>query len=189
ICNLVEAPNVIVVNSASAHRTLAELMDAARSKPGDVTMASIGPASNQHVAIETLKHASNIGLTYVPYPGSAPTVNALLGEHVTSLFAAYANVAEQISAGKLRALAAAAAKRIEALPNVPTVAESGYKDFELDNWFGVAAPAKTPKATVSQFVGWFTAALQAPDVRAKLLAQGLYPVGACGADYAAGLPK
>ena len=71
------------------------------------------------------------------------------------------------------------------MPNVPTVAESGYKDFELDNWFGVAAPAKTPKATVSQFVGWFTAALQAPDVRAKLAVQGLYPVGACGADYAA----
>src|SRR5262245_17338962 len=189
ICNLVEAPNVIVVNSASPYRTLAELMDAARSKPGEVTMASIGPASNQHVAIETLKHASNIGLTYVPYPGSAPTVNALLGEHVTSLFAAYANVAEQISAGKLRALAAAAAKRIEALPNVPTVAESGYKDFELDNWFGVVAPAKTPKATVSQFAGWFTAALQAPDVRAKLAVQGLYPVGACGADHAALLRK
>jgi tripartite-type tricarboxylate transporter receptor subunit TctC len=189
ICNLVEAPNVIVVNSASAYRTLAELMDAARSNPGDVTMASIGPASNQHVAIETLKHASNISLTYVPYPGSAPTVNALLGEHVTSLFAAYANVAEQINAGKLRALAAATQKRIEALPNVPTVAESGFKDFELDNWFGVVAPARTPKETVSQFAAWFTAAMQVPDVRAKLAVQGLYPVGTCGADYAALLRK
>ena len=189
ICNLVEAPNVIVVNSASAYRTLAELMDVARSNPGDVTMASIGPASNQHVAIETLKHASNISLTYVPYPGSAPTVNALLGEHVTSLFAAYANVAEQINAGKLRALAAATQKRIEALPNVPTVAESGFKDFELDNWFGVVAPARTPRETVSQFAAWFTAAMQVPDVRAKLAVQGLYPVGACGADYAALLRK
>lgn len=189
VCNLVEAPNVIVVNSASPYRTLAELMDAARSKPGDVTMASIGPASNQHVAIETSKRTSNISLTYVPYPGSAPTVNALLGEHVTSLLAAYANVAGQISAGKLRALAAATPRRIEALPNVPTAAESGFKDFELDNWFGVVAPANTPKETVSQFAGWFTAALQAPDVREKLAVQGLYPIGACGADYAAILRK
>ena len=185
ICDLVEAPNVIVVNSASTYRTLAELMDAARSKPGEVTMASIGPSSNQHVAIETLKHASNIGLTYVPFPGSAPTVNALLGEHVTSLFAAYANVAEQIRADKLRALAAAAPRRIDALPNVPTVAESGFRDFELDNWFGIVAPAKTPKETASRFASWFTAALQAPDVRSKLAFQGLYPVGTCGADYAA----
>src|SRR5215471_6034702 len=111
ICNLVEAPNVIVVNGASSYRSLDQLMNAARSRPGDVTMASIGPASNQHIAIEAVKRASNVGLTYVPYPGSAPTVNALLGEHVTSLFAAYSNVSEQISAGKLRALAVAAPRR------------------------------------------------------------------------------
>jgi tripartite-type tricarboxylate transporter receptor subunit TctC len=181
ICDLVEAPNVIVVNGASPYRTLAELMSAARPKPGDVTMASIGPASNQHIAIETVKRTSNISITYVPYPGSAPAVNALLGQHVTSLLAAYANVEEQITAGNLRALAAATQKRIEALPNVPTVTEAGYKDFELDNWFGVVAPAKTPKETVSQFVSLFTAALQVPEIQAKLATQGLYPVAACGA--------
>jgi tripartite-type tricarboxylate transporter receptor subunit TctC len=189
ICDLVEAPNVIVVNGGSPYRTLAELMNAARSKPGDLTMASIGPASNQHIAIETAMRAAKISLTYVPYPGSAPAVNALLGEHVTSLYAAYANVAEQISAGKLRALAAATQKRIEALPNVPTVAESGYKDFELENWFGVVAPAKTPKETVSQFAGWFTAAMQVPEVKAKLAIQGLYPVAICGADFGSLLRK
>src|SRR5262249_13163778 len=141
ICNLVEAPNVIVVNSASSYRSLGELMNAARSRPGDVTMASIGPASNQHIAIEAVKR--NVALTYVPYPGSAPTVNALLGGHVTSLLAAYSNVSEQISAGKLRALAVAASKRIDALPDIPTADEAGYRDFELENWFGVVAPAKT----------------------------------------------
>lgn len=189
ICKVVEAPSVIVVNSASPYRTLAELMNAARSKPGAVTMASVGPASNQHIAIERIKRSSGASLTYVPYPGSAPTVNALLGEHVTAVFAAYANVAEQISAGKVRALAAATLKRIEALPNVPTVAESGYKDFELDNWFGVFAPAKTPKETVSRLVGWFSASVQLPEVKAKLAVQGLYPDGTCGADYAALLRK
>jgi tripartite-type tricarboxylate transporter receptor subunit TctC len=189
ICDLVEAPNVIVVNGASPYRTLAELMSAARSKPDDVTMASIGPASNQHIAIETVKRRSNISITYVPYPGSAPAVNALLGQHVTSLLAAYANVEEQIIAGNLRALAAATQKKIRALPNVPTVTEAGYKDFELDNWFGVVAPAKTPKETVSQFANLFTAALQVPEIQAKLATQGLYPVAACGLDYAALLRK
>ena len=104
VCDLVAAPNVIVVNSASPYRTLADLVIAARSKPGDLTIASIGPASNQHMAIEMLKRMANIDLTYAPYSGSAPTVNALLGEHVTSLMAAYANLAEQSEAGKLRAL-------------------------------------------------------------------------------------
>jgi tripartite-type tricarboxylate transporter receptor subunit TctC len=189
ICKLVEAPNVIVVNSASPYRTLAELMNAARSKPGDVTMASIGPASNQHIAIATQKRMSKIDLTYVPYPGSAPAVNAVLGEHVTSLFAAYANVGEQIAAGRMRALAAATAKRIEALPDVPTVAESGYSDFELDNWFGVVAPARTPKESVAQIAGWFVAAMQVPEVRTKLTNQGLHPSGICGADFAALLRK
>jgi tripartite-type tricarboxylate transporter receptor subunit TctC len=189
ICNLVEAPNVIVVNSAAPYRSLGQLMDAARSRPGDVTMASIGPASNQHIVIEAVRRGSNVGLTYVPYPGSAPTVNALLGEHVTSLLAAYSNVSEQISAGKLRPLAVAAPRRIEALPDIPTVEEAGYKDFELDNWFGVIAPAKTPKEIAAQMAGWFTAAMQVPDIRAKLIAQGLYPVGACGSDFAALLRK
>jgi len=189
ICNLVEAPNVIVVNSASSYRSLGQLMDAARSRPGEITMASIGPASNQHIVIEAVKRASNIGLTYVPYAGSAPTVNALLGEHVTSLLAAYSNVSEQINAGKLRALAVAAPRRVEALPDVPTVAEAGYKDFALENWFGVIAPAKTPRDIAAQFAGWFTSALQVPDIRTKLVAQGLYPVGACGADFAALLRK
>jgi tripartite-type tricarboxylate transporter receptor subunit TctC len=189
ICKLVDAPNVIVVNSASPYRTLGELMNAARAKPGDLTMASIGPASNQHIAIVTQRKSSNIDLTYVPYPGSAPAVNALLGEHVTSLFAAYANVGEQIATGRLRALAAATANRIEALPDVPTAAEGGFKDFEVDNWFGVVAPAGTPKEIVTQISGWFVAALQAPEVKAKLATQGLYPLGICGTDFAALLRK
>jgi tripartite-type tricarboxylate transporter receptor subunit TctC len=189
ICNLVESPNVVVVNAASPYRKITELMDAARAKPGEITMASIGPASNQHIAIEAQKRVSNINLTYVPFAGSAPAVNALLGEHVTSLLAAYANVAEQITAGKLRALAAAAQSRIAALPDVPTVAEAGYRELEMDNWFGLVAPAKTPKDTVSQFAGWFSAAMQVPEVKTKLALQGLYPVALCGADFSSLLRK
>jgi tripartite-type tricarboxylate transporter receptor subunit TctC len=90
---------------------------------------------------------------------------------------------------KLRALATGSRTRIESLPKVPTVAESGYTDYEIDVWLGVVAPAKTPKETVSRLAGWFTAATQVPEVKAKLIGQGLYPVGTCGAEFGALLRK
>ena len=128
-------------------------------------------------------------MTFVPYPGGATVVTAVLGEHVTSALSDYPGAAEQLKAGKLRALAVAAETRIGALPDVPTVAEAGYKDSESDLWFGLAAPAKTPKQTISELADWFTAAMQAPDVKAKLAIQGLYPVGMCGMDFARYLRK
>jgi tripartite-type tricarboxylate transporter receptor subunit TctC len=195
ICNLVRSPLLIVVNSASPYRTLGDLLSAARTKPGDLTLAGAGPGSTLHIAFEMLKRAANINITFVPYPGDAPAVNALLGEHVTSVFAPYPGVAEQLKAGRLRALATASRARDEPLPDVPTVAESGFvaqsgfKDYETDFWNGLVAPAKTPKETVSQLAGWFTTALQAQETKRKLAAQGLFPVGMCGADFAALLRK
>jgi tripartite-type tricarboxylate transporter receptor subunit TctC len=189
ICYLVSAPTVIAVHAASPYRTIADLLDAARAKPGDLTLASFGPATAFQIAFEKLKRAADVNMTFLPYPGVAPAINALLGEHVTSVFASYSTASEQLNAGKLRALAVASRTRIERLPDVPTVAESGYKDYELDYWLGALAPAKTPKETVTQLAGWFTAALQAPELRAKLVPLGLYPVGMCGADFAALLRK
>jgi tripartite-type tricarboxylate transporter receptor subunit TctC len=136
-----------------------------------------------------LKHTTNVNMTFIPYPGIAPAVNALLGERVTSYFGNYRDVAEQINAGKLRGLAIATRTRIEPLPDVPTAAESGYKDLEVDNWFGLFAPASTPKEAASQIAGWFSAALHAPEVKAKLVVQGFYPVGICGVDFGAFIRK
>jgi tripartite-type tricarboxylate transporter receptor subunit TctC len=189
ICDLVSAPTVIVVNSASPYRTLADLLNAARAKPGDLTLAGFGPATGFQIAFEKLMRAANVNMTFLPYPGAAPEINALLGQHVTSVFATYSTASEHLSAGRLRALAVATRTRIEQLPDVPTVVESGYKDYELDYWLGVLAPADTPKKTVSQLAGWLTAALQAPEFRAKLVPLGLYSVGICGADFAALLRK
>ena len=185
ICYLVKSPQIIVVNAASPYRTLADLMNDARQKPGELTIASAGPASSPHIAIEALKHAAGVNVNFIPYQGSTPAVNALLGEHVTAVMASYPNVAELITTGKLRALATASAARIEPMPNVPTVAESGFKDFEADIWFGLVAPAKTPGEAISQLGTWFTAALKDPEVTPKLAAQGLFPVGTCGGDFAA----
>ena len=94
-----------------------------------------------------------------------------------------------VKSDRLRLLAVTGAQRSSAMPDVPTVAESGYKDFALDVWFGLFAPAKTPKETLSELTGSFTAALQAPETRSKLAVQGLFPVGTCGADFGAFLRK
>jgi tripartite-type tricarboxylate transporter receptor subunit TctC len=189
ICQLVSFPPVIVVSNASPYRTLADLLDAARAKPGGLTLASLGPGSASQIGVEMLKRAAKADIAFIPYPGYAPAINALLGEHVTSVLADYSGVAEQLKAGKLRALATTSRTRIEPLPDVPTVVESGYKDYELDIWNGVLAPAKTPKETASRLAGWFTAALQAPEVNSKLVAQGIYPVGVCGSNFATLLRK
>src|SRR5262249_44333847 len=158
ICNLATSPMVIVVNSTSPYRTLTELFNAARAKPGDLTMASVGPASAVHIAVETLKRAANVNMTYVPYSGSGPAVRALLGEHVTSALAEYPTAAEQLKAGKLRVLAVASRARNEELRNVPAVAEPGYNDDVAASWWGLFAPAKTADETLSQLVRWFAAA-------------------------------
>jgi tripartite-type tricarboxylate transporter receptor subunit TctC len=189
ICYLARSPTVLVVNSASPYRTFADLAAAARAGPGALTLASAGPATSFHIAIEVLKRAADVNLTYVPYPGDPPAINALLGGHLTSMFANYATVMEQLNAGQLRALATGSRTRIEPLPEVPTFAESGYKDYEVENWFGVVTPAKTPKKTIGQLIGWYTAALQVSEIKAKLAVQGLFPVAMCGADFAAHIRK
>jgi tripartite-type tricarboxylate transporter receptor subunit TctC len=185
VCYLVSVPNVIAVNGASSYWTLADLLTAARADPGALTLASVGPASSLQIAFEKLKRAANVEMTFVSYPGGAPAISALLGEHVTSVLAAYSTVAGQLSSAKLRVLVVATKTRIEPLPDVPTIAESGYKDYQLDFWLGLVAPAKTPKETTSRLAGWFTAAIQAPEVKAKLVAQGMYPAVTCGADFTA----
>jgi tripartite-type tricarboxylate transporter receptor subunit TctC len=183
VCYLVSSPGIIVVNSASPYHTLNDLLNAARAKPGQLTLASVGPATAQHIGFERLKRAANVDMTYVPYSGGAPAINALLGGHVSAVFAEYAPLAEHIKAGKLRALATSSRKRIESLPDLPTVAESGYKDYEVDLWWSLFAPANTPKEIVVKLAARFTAALQASEVKAKLAGQGFSPVGMCGADF------
>ncbi len=189
ICLLTRAPTLIVVHAASPYRTLSDLLDDARKRPGQVTIASIGPGSPYHLGVEELKRAANAELVFVPYQGNALAVNALLGQHVTAMFGTYSNVAQQLKAGTLRAIAAGKRSRIEPLLDLPTVAEQGFKDYDVDAWFAALAPAKTPNDAVAQLAQWFTAAMQVPEAKEKLAAQGLYPVAACGADFTAHLRR
>ena len=185
VCGLVRVPTVIAVNGAAPFRTLADLLGAARARPAQLTVGSLGPATDLQIEFENLKRAANVNMIYVPYPGVAPAVNALLGEHVTSIFTSYSSASEQLKAGKLRALATMTRTRIDAVPDVPTVAESGYPDYEAEPWFGLFAPSRTPQETLSQLGEWFVAAVRAPDVEQKLAMQGIYVTGTCGADFSA----
>src|SRR5262249_50138725 len=184
ICNLVSAPTVIVVNSASPYRTLSALLDDARAKPGQITMASIGPASSFQLGFEMLKRAAKVDMTFVPYPGNAPALNAVLGQQVTSMFATLSNVSEYLKAGQLRALAVGNRARAQPLPDTPTVIESGYADFDIDAWFGAFAPAATPAPALNEVEHLFTAALAESAVKKKLAVQGLFPTLSCGNGFA-----
>ena len=152
--------------------------------PGELSLAFNGPATTQHIASEMFKRATGVNLTYVPFSGGVPAVTALLGGHVTSAIANYSEIAEHLPAGKLRPLAVAARERFGPLPEVPTMAEAGYPDVLATAWFGMVAPAKTPMQTVAQIGAALKAALAVPEIGSKLVAQGLYPDGTCGAEFA-----
>jgi tripartite-type tricarboxylate transporter receptor subunit TctC len=185
ICVLARVPMIIAVNSSSPFASFADFIAEARAKPGDLTIAGTGPATVFHIGVEKLKRVAKVDLTFVPYSGGGPVLNALLGDHVSAMLNSYATASGQLQAGKLRALAAAMHQRIDALPQVPTVAEFGYGDYNVDFWVGLFAPAKTPKDITAQIEGWFKAAIVAPEVQGKLKIQGLNPVMICGNDFAA----
>jgi tripartite-type tricarboxylate transporter receptor subunit TctC len=188
VCYLVSSPGVLAVNAASPYRTFADLMEAVRTRPGQLTFASAGPGSTHQVGFEKLKHDAGLDFLYVPFSGGGPAINALLGNHVTAVLAEYAPLSEHLKAGTLRPLAVTSTARVAGLPGVPTIAET-YPGFEVDFWWGLFAPAHTPDALLSQLAEWFTEAMQKPEVKAKLNELGFFPAGICGQDFAALLRK
>ena len=183
VCYLAATPMVLVVLGSSPYRTLDDLITAARAKPGELAFASGGPGSSLHVAIEVLKRTANINVTYVPYGGTAPAINALMGNHVAAVWADYPTVVSQLASGTLRGLVTTSRTRVEALPDVPTFDETGIAKYEDGIFYGVMAPARTPDVQIKALADAFLAALKAPATQPKLAQQGLFPVGACGAPF------
>jgi tripartite-type tricarboxylate transporter receptor subunit TctC len=179
ICLLALSPQLLTVNAASEFRSLPDFMNALRQRPGELSIATVGPATTQHIGIEVFRRAAQVNFIYVPYPGGAPAVNALLGQHVNAVLTNYSELVEQLNAGTLRPLAVASLKRLDELPNVPALAET-YKDYQTVAWFGMVAPAGTPKDAISRLSTALTAALEVPEIKTKLLGLGLYPSALCG---------
>ncbi|MGH6674021.1 MAG: Bug family tripartite tricarboxylate transporter substrate binding protein [Xanthobacteraceae bacterium] len=185
ICQLASVPVVIAVSSKSRYSSLSDLFNVARASPGRLTMAGIGPGSTTQLAFEKLKHDAKVDMTFVPYPGTAPAAEAVLGQHVTAYFGESTFVAAQAKAGTMRVLAVASSHRSMLLPNAPTLAELGFGNVTADIWFGVLAPAKTPQQTVDNFAALYKAALAPPVVKTKLRTLGLYPAPVCGPAFGA----
>ncbi|MGZ5572011.1 MAG: Bug family tripartite tricarboxylate transporter substrate binding protein [Usitatibacter sp.] len=171
----VTSPLVLAVNPTLAARSLAELGDLSRASPGKFSYGTVGPATTQQMLGEILKGDSKIDWVYVPYPGGAPSVTALLGNHITAVIANYSELSQQLAAGKLRALAVGSAERLDALPDVPTIAELGFDPAMGTIWFGFVAPAGTPRVAIERLQNDIGRALKVPAVREKLVAQSLYP--------------
>ena len=130
-----------------------------------------------------LKRSAKIDMTFVPFPGTAPAINSLMGGHVTAVFADYPTVVGHLKSGTLRALLTASPKRVPDLPNVPTFVEAGHAKHEAEIFYGIVTPAKTPGDGLKQLQDTFAAAIKAPDVQPKLALQGLFPVGLCGKPF------
>jgi tripartite-type tricarboxylate transporter receptor subunit TctC len=185
ICQLAATPMILVVQGSAPYRSVQDLIAAAKAKPGQLSFASGGPATSLHIAIEVIRRATAIDVNYVPYGGSLPAINALMGGHVQAVVADYPTIVGQLKAGTLRGLATTSPQRVEALPDVPTLNETGVTRYEDGVFYGVVAPANTPAPQIKALSDSFIAALKAPAVQPKLAQQGLFPVGACGAPFGA----
>lgn len=168
-------PNVLVVNAGAPTRTLKEFVDRARANPGRLSYSSGGNGSAAHITFELLKLRAGIFVTHIPYRGAAPAVSDVIAGQVDAIFTGAPALLPHVKSGRLRALAVSSAQRIAALPEVPTVAESGYPGFEADQWYGIVAPAGTPADRVNQLNAEINKALALPEVAQQLAVEGAVP--------------
>ncbi|MBV7541633.1 tripartite tricarboxylate transporter substrate binding protein [Acidovorax sp. sic0104] len=185
----VNFPNVLVVHQDAGARTLAEFVQLSRRKPGSVDFASTGAGSASHLAGELFNQRAGIDMTHVPYKGGAPALQDLLGGRITSYFAAPPTAMPHVETGKLIPLATTGLTRPAYLPNIPTVAESGYPGFEALNWYAFVAPGKTPPAILDRWNQEIVKVLNDAGVKEALNKHGLTPQPTTRAELTAFMKK
>jgi tripartite-type tricarboxylate transporter receptor subunit TctC len=178
-------PNVLEVTPSLPVNSVADLIKLAKEKPGQLNFASSGNGTSIHLSGELFKSMAGVDMTHVPYKGSALALVDLVGGQVQLMFDNLPSSLPQIKAGKLRAIAVTSAQRAPALPNVPTIAESGLPGFEASSWFGIVAPAGTPPAVINRINAEVNQWLHAPETTEKLLAQGAIAAGGSPEQFAA----
>ena len=186
-------PQILVANPQLPANTIAELVALARAKPGTLSYASVGNGSPGHLAGELFKLRTGTLMTHIPYRGGGPAVTDVIGGQVPLLWVSIPAAAQFVKTGKLKALGVSTLKRSAAFPDLPTLQEAGVADFEVDSWYAMFVPAKTPRAVVDRLNKALNTVVAEPAIREKLLAQGAEGVGgtpeALGATVAAELPK
>ena len=170
------SPFVLDVHPSVPARNLKELITLAKANPGKLTFGTAGPGSVSHLGIEMLKSMANVNFLHVPYKGVAPAMISLLGGETDLLYDPVLTSLPHVKAGKIRALAIGAGKRSPLLPEVPTVAESGVPGFEASSWFGIVAPAATPREIVARLHATLVRTIGDKEVTQRLLSQGMEPV-------------
>ena len=178
-------PNVLEVTPSLPVNSVADLIKLAKEKPGELNFASSGNGTSIHLSGELFKSMAGVNMTHIPYKGSAPALADLVAGQVQLMFDNLPSSLPQIKAGKLRAIAVTSAQRAPALPNVPTIAESGLPGFEASAWFGIVAPAGTPPAIVNRINADVNQWLRTPEAKDKLLAQGAIADGGSPEQFAA----
>jgi tripartite-type tricarboxylate transporter receptor subunit TctC len=170
-------PQILVANPQFPANNVAELIAMAKAQPGTLAYASVGVGSPGHLAGELFKLRTGTQMTHVPYRGGGPAVTDVMGGQVPLLWVSIPAAAQFVKTGKLKALGVSTLKRSAAFPDVPTLQEAGVPDFEVDSWYAMFVPAKTPKAVIDKLNRALNATLQDPEIREKLLAQGSEAVG------------
>ena len=170
-------PNVLEVHPSVPVKTVKDLIALAKSTPGQLTYASSGNGTSIHLSAELFKTMADVNMLHIPYKGSAPAVTDLIAGQVQLMFDNLPSSLAQIKAGKLRAIAVTTLKRSPALPDVPTIAESGLPGYDASSWFGMHAPAGTPKDIIAKIHGVVAKSLQTPQMIERLSSQGAEAVG------------
>ena len=184
ITNVASGPMLVVVPDGSPVKSVKELITLARAKPGSINFGSAGVGSQVHLAGENFAHAAGIEITHVPYKGEAVAYTDLIANQIQLMVGNFAAASALLGNGRLRALAVTGKERSQQLPDVPTAAESGLPGFENTGWFGLLAPAGTPRDILAKVQRDTAAVLAETDTKARLYVQGMTPVGNSSAEFA-----
>ena len=179
------APLFLVVHPKIPVTSVKELIAYAKTRPGELNFCSAGNGSGSHLAGELFNTMAGVKLTHIPYKGSGPAITELIGGQVQLMFAGIVPIDPHVKAGRVRGIAVSSAKRSAAVPQVPTITESGLPGFEVVGWYGVLAPAHTPQAIIDRLHREFLRILQTPEIRDRLTSEGAEPVGNSPAEFTA----
>jgi len=185
ISQVVSLPNILVVHPSLPVKTVKELIAFARARPGQINFASAGVGTNPHLSMELFLSMAGLKMIHVPYKGSGQGVIDLLAGHVSVMTPSIITALSYVRNGRLRALGVTSAKRAAGAPDIPTIAEAGLPGYEAVQWFGVLAPAGTPREIVTRLHGEIVRVLQVGDVRQRLVQDGAEPVGSTPEEFGA----